>query len=80
MDALIKSINKAMRENDTALFGKEPKKWLYKTTDEKEILVSAITLLQASTRQIKFLEKMLNRYMQSNAEKQLTIENMDNNK
>tara|TARA_A100001201_G_scaffold84993_2_gene75234 strand:+ start:3987 stop:4208 length:222 start_codon:yes stop_codon:yes gene_type:complete len=71
MDALIKSINKAMRENDKALFGKEPKKWLYKTTDEKEILVSAITLLQASTRQIKFLEKMLHRYMQKYADKKL---------
>ena len=35
---------------------------------------------QASTRQIKFLEKMLNRYMQSNAEKQLKLENMDANK
>tara|TARA_R100001230_G_C5630935_1_gene138612 strand:+ start:642 stop:914 length:273 start_codon:yes stop_codon:yes gene_type:complete len=77
MDTLIKSINKAMRENDTALFGKKPKKWLYKTTDKKEILVSAITLLQASTRQIKFLESMLNRYMQSNAEKQLKLDNLN---
>jgi len=62
MDTIIKNINKAMRENDKALFGKEPKKWLYKTTDEKEILISAITLLQASTRQIKFLETILKKY------------------
>ena len=71
MDTLIKNINKAMRENDKALFGKEPKKWLYKTKDEKEILVSAMTLLQASTRQIKFLETMLNRYMQKYADTKL---------
>ena len=36
MDTLIESINKAMRKNDAALFGKEPKKSLYKTTDEKK--------------------------------------------
>ena len=62
MDALIKNINKAMRDNDTALFGKPPKKWMYKTTEEKEILVSAITLLNASTRQIKFLETLIKRH------------------
>ena len=77
MDTLIKSINNAMRENDTALFGKAPNKKLYKTTDEKEILVSAITLFQESTRQIKFLETMLHRYMQSNAEKQLRLEKLN---
>ena len=64
MDTLIESINKAMRKNNAALFGKEPKKSLYKTTDEKKILVSAITLLNASTRQIKFLETLLKRHQE----------------
>ena len=64
MDTLIKRINTAMRENDTALFGKEPKEWLYKTTDEKDILLSALTLLEASTRQIKFLETLIKKHQE----------------
>lgn len=59
MDELILKLNNAMREHETVLFGQEPDKKLYTSTDLSLTLINATVLIQASTRHINFLEKRI---------------------